>query len=522
MSVNGLVTTANYGPDANGVYGGLNGLGGLESIQANDNTNSVAVIEDYFGNVLACIQGGSVTWTGTRFSSYGPVPGYESPALSPTVALPQALGWRGKRIDETGLVYMGARYYDPTAGNFMSFDPVWNSGDPSGFSAFAGDPVNLFDPTGRYGKQMGNPDSYDALENAQYSKDYFDPRSWGIEDPTPKDDYVTAYQQTQAEMDRTLMQGYHDVVSAEQSFSSAVNMIPLAGGIKQWIEQGFTGTDLITGQRLDPGNTWLTVLGVTANLLSASAYPFVAGMMADAAEGAQFAESSANWQAGNALQWQTGVGDWYGPVKLAEGELPAAEETAPVTFCFPAGTLVLMADGSTKAIEKVQEGDQVRAEDPSESQVVINRPVVQLHTNWTQHLIHIMVSGDSGRIEGELRVTGHHPIWTQNRGWVYAQDLLIGDRLLDAQQGMPVVSYVAPEDVICTTYNLTVQGAHTFFVLAGQIPVLVHNTDIQLHHPWPQYLGGPQSQNRIPLDIDVHEAYHNFLDDAGLPRYFGS
>jgi hypothetical protein len=45
-------------------------------------------------------------------------------------------------------------YYDPVAGRFLSFDPVNPSSglDPSGYTFAGGDPINYFDPDGRFSK----------------------------------------------------------------------------------------------------------------------------------------------------------------------------------------------------------------------------------------------------------------------------------------------------------------------------------------------------------------------------------
>jgi RHS repeat-associated protein len=139
------------GPDANGVYGGMQGTGGLESVLQDGHTSAVGVVQDYFGDVIGTISGSTLTWNPSRFSSYGPVPGYQSPAFSPEVGLAQSLGWRGKRVDETGLINLGARHYDPVAGRFLNADPLGHSGSQDLYSFCGGDPVNHFDPDGRLG-----------------------------------------------------------------------------------------------------------------------------------------------------------------------------------------------------------------------------------------------------------------------------------------------------------------------------------------------------------------------------------
>jgi RHS repeat-associated protein len=68
--------------------------------------------------------------------------------------LPQASAWRGKYADITGFIFLGARYYDPCIGRFLSCDPVWSNRDPNYHTFAGGDPINYFDPDGRWGKQQ--------------------------------------------------------------------------------------------------------------------------------------------------------------------------------------------------------------------------------------------------------------------------------------------------------------------------------------------------------------------------------
>ena len=233
VAVNGSFTLKTYGPDANGIYGGLNGAGGLEDVTLSGRTTSTSIIQDNFGNILGSVSGGTVAWNPTRFNSYGPVPGYQSPSLSLNVSLVQSLGWRGKRVDETGLIYLGARQYDPQSGRFISSDPLGINGSKDLYSFAQADPANFFDPSGRFGKQMG-PSWFDQLQQQL---------------PNQSDDFINSYKQTQADMQQTMTAGYRESGSDQQSFSSLVNMIPVIGGLKMWVELN-TGNDLVTGQRI--------------------------------------------------------------------------------------------------------------------------------------------------------------------------------------------------------------------------------------------------------------------------------
>ena len=63
------------------------------------------------------------------------------------------VGWRGETVDTaTGLIWLRARWYDPTTARFLSADP-WhgNPANPISLNRYAyanADPVNLHDPTG--------------------------------------------------------------------------------------------------------------------------------------------------------------------------------------------------------------------------------------------------------------------------------------------------------------------------------------------------------------------------------------
>ena len=74
-----------------------------------------------------------------------------------------------------------------------------------------------------------------------------------------------------------------------------------------------------------------------------------------------------------------------------------------------------------------------------------------------------------------MEVTPEHPVYVEGKGWLWAENLSIGDRLRRADGGMAKVLAIErvaldePEVV----YNFTVKGPHTYFVL--EAGVLVHN-----------------------------------------------
>jgi len=79
---------------------------------------------------------------------YGPITPLPIPRDLLTYA--QSLTWHGKALECHGLIWMGARYYQPYTGRFLSPDPI---GYPHCLDLYAyanGDPVNYHDPDGRF------------------------------------------------------------------------------------------------------------------------------------------------------------------------------------------------------------------------------------------------------------------------------------------------------------------------------------------------------------------------------------
>src|SRR5262249_46499390 len=75
-----------------------------------------------------------------------------------------------------------------------------------------------------------------------------------------------------------------------------------------------------------------------------------------------------------------------------------------------------------------------------------------------------------------LHTTAHHPFWdaTDHR-WVDAGSLQTGHKLTGPQGQTQYVAAVHNYTGVKDMRNLTVSGIHTYYVMAGSVPVLVHN-----------------------------------------------
>jgi RHS repeat-associated protein len=160
VAVNGRRTWKIVGPDGDRGFGSMQGVGGLEATVRESDLQTTPVLNDYSGNVLATISATNVNWSPVRLSGYGPEIGHQASPLSVGTALAETLVWRSRRIDPTGLYCLGARYYDPMAGRFLTPDPLGHEASWDLYSFCSGDPLNRFDPTGRFGKGFS-----EGLEN---------------------------------------------------------------------------------------------------------------------------------------------------------------------------------------------------------------------------------------------------------------------------------------------------------------------------------------------------------------------
>ena len=104
-----------YGPDINGVYGGMQGVGGLEAV-VNGPRQSTPIINDLRGNALGLynLAQSSLNLFPSRVTGYGSVPGYAPLPLADGAKVAQSSAWRDKWPDITGFYYLGNRYYDPS------------------------------------------------------------------------------------------------------------------------------------------------------------------------------------------------------------------------------------------------------------------------------------------------------------------------------------------------------------------------------------------------------------------------
>ena len=224
-----------YGPDRNGIFGGMQGCGGAEGFVLESGGSYRGMTNNFFGDGLNTA--GSTSRNSDVVGGYGAMPG------SAAVSSAMQPGWRGKYIDPTGFYYMGARYYEPNSGRFLSADPLGHGASMDLYSFAGGDPVNGFDPDGRiasratqafqdsisqsYGEQTFQAQQFQqALASIFPNTTLPTPNSYGTVDEFQKQTY--SFQNP-------------------QEYSAELDTTPIVGSLKM-VSEGIIGHDLVTGQ----------------------------------------------------------------------------------------------------------------------------------------------------------------------------------------------------------------------------------------------------------------------------------
>lgn len=121
--------------------------------------------------------------------------------------------------------------------------------------------------------------------------------------------------------------------------------------------------------------------------------------------------------------------------------------------CFVAGTQILMADGSSKAIQDVVVGDEILTRESEFSDQLVAATVSGLHREKVRE--NLLVNGSFG-------LTDNHVIFL-NGQWTEAKKMKVGDRLLNAQGEWVEIRSIETIQEARVVYNFEVEGKHTYF-----------------------------------------------------------
>uniref|UniRef100_UPI000A4E00E6 RHS repeat-associated core domain-containing protein n=1 Tax=Herbidospora sakaeratensis TaxID=564415 RepID=UPI000A4E00E6 len=391
-----------------------------------------------------------------------------------TVVWANEKGFVGGTADpSTSLTHLGAREYDPRAGRFLSVDPVLDIGDPqqmNGYSYAANSPVTFSDPTGLI------PADYANGRNGGY-------RGWQAD--------VAAKQANRPivpHADYKPIGRYTAHPAAKQgcgTWDFGCKARSVISGAGQWIAEHKT-VIISTAVSIGVGALCTTITAgagaVGCAVLGGMAGRLVSDGMSGNINSLGDALTSAAWGAGEGLLGlgigkligagasKIGAGFRRAPTRAAPASPTPRAATSCTTNSFTSATLVLLAGGA-KPISDVRFGDEVLAADPATGHVE-PKPVTALITGTgAKRLVDISV-GDAPIITA----TAGHPFWVPAlKTWVPAEELTPGTWLQTASGTYVQVTATAHRTAAQQVHNLTVAGLHTYYVLAGTNPVLVHN-----------------------------------------------
>lgn len=161
--------------------------------------------------------------------------------------------------------------------------------------------------------------------------------------------------------------------------------------------------------------------------------------------------------------------------------------------CFVAGTLVLTVNGLV-AIENIKAGDKVISTDP-ETMETAPKTVLETYIREDSKLIHLVINGE------EIVTTETHPFYVNNRGFVNAGELIVGDELLDVNGNVLLVENFDVEltDKPVKVYNFQVEDFHTYY--AGECGVWVHNAEGYSENLIPNKKDGLRRENKVQSEL---------------------
>ncbi|MFC9692915.1 RHS repeat-associated core domain-containing protein [Kribbella sp. NPDC056951] len=424
----------------------------------NDSKTVEYLMSDPQGTASVSIDGLTAVVSRRNMDPFGNVRGTTSPTWDPN-----ARGFvNGVDDPSTGLTHLGAREYDPKLGRFISVDPLLDVTDPitlNGYRYGNNNPATFSDPDGLKELFPDDP-ANDGVHAPRLG--YKPPRTPTV-DEVREDNrreavhQVSHHKKAKQEAKKKIKRVVKDlvkIVADELGITDALNCFT-DGDVGACISTGVTVLSSFVG-------------GIAGKLVSK-----------------YLLHAKKAWKLIGRIQGLVDeLIDGVKGVRKAEDDLRAAERTmadsCPLRNSFIAGTLVQLANGKQKPIDRLQVGDLVMAADPATGKVSAQAVVGTIVGHGVKELVELKLTTTdaAGRQSmSTLTATDGHPFYIPSAGrWVDASMLRAGDELvaLDRSQRVAVVDARAYQ-FATSVYNLSVKTAHNYYVGAGRSSALVHN-----------------------------------------------
>ncbi|WP_370112284.1 ricin-type beta-trefoil lectin domain protein [Streptacidiphilus sp. MAP12-33] len=476
----------------NAPSGGANALrtysgpGGVTITRTNTNTLNYQVTNAQ-GTAESTLDATTLNVTHRYYDPYGNPRGAQP---STWVDPSENRGFLGQPTDTSaGADLLGARVYDPTVGRFGSLDPIFQAGDPNqmgGYTYAADNPSSTQDPTGF------DPPGYD--DNCHYA-DIGCPGSSGGDSGSGGSSGGDGGSGAPSGVCTCQCQG--DCGPAAQTTMATVQA--LNKWIKQWSPQSndpkyvalmwmgllaqpgenvhgdYWSGAKIGGQAFCFGreacNQALRYLQNTGDLQGAKVIAALYCVWNDCIHNGQY--SAQEYHKGQVFSQQL-TSEFLLVLDAAGDHLGG--DSCSCACSFDPNTPVLLADGKAKPIGELRIGDEVESADPATGRDAGARQVLRVLINHDTDLLDVTV-GDGHGHTSVLHTTANHPFWDETtHSWVRADHLLAGHALASTDGRHPIVLATRLTRGAAYRWNLTVDLLHTYYVMAGSVPVLVHNS----------------------------------------------
>ncbi|WP_329119298.1 polymorphic toxin-type HINT domain-containing protein [Streptomyces sp. NBC_01465] len=420
--------------------------GGNQAIRTDDNKLSF-LLGDQNGTAQLAVNSTDLTMQQRRSTPFGTARG-----KSPT-NWPGEHGYVGGTIDDTtGLTQLGARTYDTNTGRFLSADPVMDLGAPqqiNGYSYSNSSPISYADPTGLYYCRNGRSDNCDVHGNARGNGAWCPSAADPYCKPGVKHGYQMGKNSEPTEKQKKKEKKLYDYFfTKNQCYGNPVSANPK-------YDVCYTQAEIDADKQM--GKELLSAIGDMTLIV-----PDIRCKMGNDAECDVEGEAISTFDVG---------GVEIGSVRF----LGALTKAARAICSFTPSTKVLMKGGGKKSISEIKPGDEVESADPTSGRHRGARTVTARLVHHDSDLIDLAIGGKNDRVK-TLHTTSNHPFWDETiHAWVPAAELIPGHALkVESGPGATLLGAVVRTGS-ADMYNLTVEQLHTYYVLTGETPVLVHN-----------------------------------------------
>ncbi|MEU0671283.1 polymorphic toxin-type HINT domain-containing protein [Streptomyces sp. NPDC006172] len=478
------------------------------------------LLSDHNGTATVAVEAATGAVTRRAFTPFGEARG-QKPSM-----WPGEKGFVGGTTDEsTGLTHLGAREYDPAIGRFISVDPMMDTAESQTMNPYAyanNSPITYSDPSGKFWLP---PLLFQTIvklykqAHAALTGGTPPAPSRPVPSVSTKDVERAKWLKKQSKMDMVMhvakeavkeASGYNDIVDCLNGAVGTCAMIALEAAVP------FAGKAKRLLKALEKAwsayRKWEDEVRWAVGIIKRTDD--------DAKAMAKYTEDMANWkkQADAAKAAKKAKADEVEATAAKKADsngdggggdgTQSAGESCRVNSFTPE-TPILTADGQKKPIKDIKPGDKVVAKNPKTGETAVKEVSALIIGKGSKKLVEITIDtdGKKGQNTAKTTATDGHPFWVPElRKWVKATDLKSGDWLETGAGTHVQVAAVRRWTQQATVYNLTVADIHTYYVLAGATPVLVHNCGETVLYRSPAE--GKRASEARGLNADNHSGPH--------------